>query len=210
MARPVLSDEQRARSDRHSRRAIRQGLSECILQKGYGSTTVSDIAKASRVSKTTVYALYADKEAIFLDLYSALTDAQIGYIERVDRDSRAAGLAWQTRLSTALRAYLSAIVKGGELARWMVVEAPAISPTTLAARRSALDRFGVLILRLAAQVHEDEGIAHTISPNIITACVATMNEFSLLAVESASPDVDQLTAAAVEVLGTLYVATSPS
>lgn len=208
MARPVLTNEQRARSDRHARRAIRRGLAQCILEKGYGSTTVADIARASRVSKTTVYGLFEDKEAIFLDLYGVLTDGQIEYVERVDRDSRLAGLPWQTRLATALRAYLSTVVEGGELARWMLVEAPAISPTALAARREALTRFGVLVHRLADQVQDDEGIEHRLSVGLITACVGTMNELSLIAVEPNAPSVDELASYALEVLGMLYVASS--
>jgi AcrR family transcriptional regulator len=67
--RPKLN--QQARSER-SRRQILNAALKLFSHRGYGATSVDDIAKAARVSKGNIYHHFPDKETIFralLDRY---------------------------------------------------------------------------------------------------------------------------------------------
>jgi AcrR family transcriptional regulator len=57
--------------DAHRRGRILWALADCMAVKGYQATTISDIARAARVSKTVVYAHFRDKEECLLELYGA-------------------------------------------------------------------------------------------------------------------------------------------
>lgn len=209
MGRPALSIQQRVDADQRAREAILKGMAECIVSKGYRATTVADIAGASRVSKSTLYALFADKEQVFMELYAALTEVQLSVLERADERSRAAGMGWRDRLAVSLRVYIETMIAGGAVTRCLLIEAPAVSERTLAARRDALDRHAAVIQRLVSAVEEDEGLVSVISPSLMVGALGGMNELLMQAFETGDPDVDQLAAEATELLATLFVASVP-
>jgi AcrR family transcriptional regulator len=59
-------------SDR--RIVILRGLWRLMLEKGYASTTLTDVARKARLSPSHLAYYYPNKEAILLKLYDALTD----------------------------------------------------------------------------------------------------------------------------------------
>ena len=64
---PAVDDGQR-------RGRILWALASCMAEKGYQATTISDIARVARVSKTVVYTHFRDKEECLLELYSRAND----------------------------------------------------------------------------------------------------------------------------------------
>src|ERR687893_606261 len=71
-------------------------LATCMAEKGYQATTIADIARAGRVSKTVVYAHFRDKEHCLLELYSRATDRVLETLQGAQAD--AAELPWRDRL----------------------------------------------------------------------------------------------------------------
>ena len=51
------------------REQVLRGVAEAIAAKGYSATTISDIAKAARASRTTVYAQFPDKDSALIALH---------------------------------------------------------------------------------------------------------------------------------------------
>ena len=58
--------EDPAGADGHRRGRILRALAGCMAEKGYPATTIADIARVARVSKTVLYAHFRDKEECLL------------------------------------------------------------------------------------------------------------------------------------------------
>jgi Bacterial regulatory proteins, tetR family len=50
----------------------------CMAEKGYRTTTVADVARVARVSKTVLHARFRDEEDCLLDLVPTLSSRRIG------------------------------------------------------------------------------------------------------------------------------------
>ena len=83
--------------DGHRRGRILRALATCMAEKGYPATTIADIARAGRVSKTVVYAHFRDKEECLLELYARATDQVMGTVAGAKQAARDAGLPWRDR-----------------------------------------------------------------------------------------------------------------
>src|SRR3954447_6333917 len=108
--------------DGHRRARILRALAASVAEKGYQATTISDIAREARVSKTVVYAHFRDKEECLLELYTRSTDHVLETVRRTQDEARAAGLPWRERLRSVVRAYLAALAGGPEVAWVALVE----------------------------------------------------------------------------------------
>src|SRR4051812_20633381 len=91
--------------DAHRRGRILRALATCMAEKGYQSTTIADIARAGRVSKTVVYAHFRDKEQVMLELYSRATDHVLETVQQARQEAQTAGLPWRGRLRRGVAAH---------------------------------------------------------------------------------------------------------
>jgi AcrR family transcriptional regulator len=163
---------------------ILRALAACMAEKGYQATTIADIARAGRVSKTIVYAHFRDKEQCLLELYSRSTDHVLETVRRAQDEERRAGLAWRDRLRSVIGAYLTALAAGPEVAWAALVEVQAAGRPALALRRVVIDRYVDLISAFAAELateHPDE--VRTVPRELVVAAVGGINELILARVE---------------------------
>jgi AcrR family transcriptional regulator len=180
---PAVTDQQR-------RGRILAGLTACIADKGYNATTITDIARAARVSKTVVYAHFrGGKEDMLLELHSRATDGVLQVlVEAADR-TRAAGMPWRARLETVIGAHLEALAAGPAVARALVVEVQAIGLSALPRRREVLERYVDVLATTSAELavsHPDE--VRTVSRGLLRAVVGGINELILARVERGEAD----------------------
>lgn len=127
------------------REQIVEGFAAAIAAKGYQATTIADIAAHARVSKTTFYAHFPDKEAVFLALHATVADTTIAALARRHRET--ADLAdWSARLPRVIDGYLEAMADTPAFLLQVMAEAAVASPATRAARAEALDRFAALTI----------------------------------------------------------------
>jgi AcrR family transcriptional regulator len=174
---PAVADGQR-------RGRILRALAACMAEKGYQATTISDIARAGRVSKTVVYAHFRDKEQCLLELYSRATDHVLATVRRAQEEARAAGLPWRARVRAVIAAYLDALAAGPAMTWAAVVEVQAAGPSALALRRDVIDRYVQLLAEVAAELaeeHPDE--VRTLPRELVLAAVGGINELILARVE---------------------------
>lgn len=170
--------------DGHRRGRILRALAESMAVKGYQATTIADIARAGRVSKTVVYAHFRDKEECLLELYTRSTDHVLETVRRAQDEARAAGLPWRERLRTVIGAYLAALAAGPEVAWAALVEMQAAGRQALALRRVVIDRYVDLITDFAAELareHPDE--VRSVARPVVVAAVGGINELILARVE---------------------------
>jgi AcrR family transcriptional regulator len=207
MPRPRQTEEQRGETQRAQRDRIVRALADCIVQRGYGATTIADIAASARTSKSTVYAHFADKEEVFLALYSRAADRVLAVIAGADAEAKAAGLDWRERVRANTQAYLSAMAGGHELTRWLLIETQAVSPRALQLRREVLERYGRLLGRLARELARENPELRVPSRTLLIGAIGGFNELMLRAVESGgTPRLPGLTDAATELLCALLSA----
>jgi AcrR family transcriptional regulator len=170
--------------DAPRRGRILWALASCMAEKGYQATTVADIARAARVSKTVVYANFPDKEHCLLELYSRANDRVLATVREAQEDARATGLPWRERLRAGITAYLEALAAGPAVAWAALVEVQAAGRTALALRRGVIDRYVDLLVDVAAGLaadHPDE--VRPVSRELVLAAVGGINELILARVE---------------------------
>ncbi|WP_104523971.1 TetR/AcrR family transcriptional regulator [Blastococcus atacamensis] len=192
--------------DGHRRGRILWALATCMAAKGYQATTISDIAREGRVSKTIVYAHFQDKEECLLELYSRANDKVLETVHRAQETARAAGLPWRARLRAGIGAYLETLAAGPTVAWAALVEVQAAGPRARALRREVLDRYVDLICEVAtglAAEHPDE--VRPVGRQLVLAAVGGINELILVRVERGETerlrdDVDAATSAVVGLL----------
>jgi AcrR family transcriptional regulator len=181
--------EDPAVDDGHRRGRILWALATCMATKGYQATTVADIARAARVSKTVVYAHFRDKEQCLLELYSRANDKVLATVRQAQDDARSAGLPWRDRLRAAIGAYLETLADGPAVAWAGLVEVQAAGRAALALRRHVIDRYVDLLTELAAglaEEHPDE--VRPVGRDLIVAAVGGVNELMLARVERGEAD----------------------
>lgn len=157
------------------REQIVEGFAAALAAKGYQATTIGDIAAAARISKTTFYDHFADKEAVFLALHATVADATLAAIEskgRATSDVR----DWRARLLDMTAAYLESVAASPAFLLQIMAEAAVASPATRAAREQAIDRFATLLTFAAAQAAAASGAPNPISHDLAVATVAGILE----------------------------------
>jgi AcrR family transcriptional regulator len=135
--------------DAPRRGRILWALATCMASKGYQATTIADIARAGRVSKTVVYTHFRDKEHCLLELYSRANDTVLATVRRAQEDAREAGLPWRERLRAGIAAYMETLAAGPAVAWAALVEVQAAGRPALALRREVFDRYVDLISDVA-------------------------------------------------------------
>lgn len=79
------ADEQTEGRSARKRRAIMEAALAAFLEKGYGRTSMDEIAAAAAVSKQTVYKHFASKERLFTDIVvDSISAAEAESIELVE------------------------------------------------------------------------------------------------------------------------------
>lgn len=164
------------------REQVLAGLADAIVEKGYASATIADIARAARVSKSTVYAHFSDKEAAFLALNRAVTDRELAAVQEAFAAS--AGLPWAERVRTTVAAYLHPIADQPVLLHVLIFEALAAGPAARAARREAFDRFADIVVALSAEIAaENSDTAQPLSRSLALGAIGGVNELIVRASE---------------------------
>ena len=170
--------------DAPRRGRILWALASCMTEKGYQATTISDIAREARVSKTVVYAHFRDKEECLLELYSRANDNVLTRVRQAQEDARGAGLPWRERLRAGIGAYLETLAAGPEVAWAALVEVQAAGRPALALRRAMIDRYVDLLCEVAgglAAEHPEE--VRPVGRDLVLAAVGGINELMLARVE---------------------------
>ncbi len=170
--------------DAHRRGRILWALAESMSDKGYQATTIADIARAGRVSKTVVYAHFRDKEECLLELYSRATDHVLRTVSAIREEARAADLPWRDRTRAVIGAYLEALAAGPAMAWAAMVEVQAAGRSALELRRAVLDRYVDLLTDVAAELAElcPEEV-RPVDRALLLAAVGGINELILARVE---------------------------
>jgi AcrR family transcriptional regulator len=184
MARPALTSEQRSEQDRRHHRQLLRGMAECVGTKGYLATTIADVVRAARVSKSTFYAHFADKEACYLALYSAAANNVLAAMRAADAAAEEAALPWREHLSAVNAAYLAELAVGRGVTRSLLVDVQIAGPAAVAARREILDRYVRLMCGVCADLRETTPELNPVPEHMALGVVGGVNEVVAHAIET--------------------------
>jgi len=124
---------------RSERERLLEAMVRSAAAKGYEATTVADVVTASGLPRETFEAMFADKEACFLEAYDAAVDVLVAHVAGIYEG--AAGEPWPDRIAAALRALAELLAAEADIARMAVVEVTAIGEDARLRFRGALGRF---------------------------------------------------------------------
>lgn len=135
----------------HSQRSrLERGLVDVVAEKGFVATTVADIIASARVSRTTFYQQFKDKEDCFLHAYRRGADAQFRKVVAAVESATDP----LEQLQRNLRAYLGALVDYPACARAFLLEVAAAGPRALAIKDEIERRYVDLLQRLHGRFRE--------------------------------------------------------
>ena len=143
-----------------------------VADKGYNETTIADIVKIARVSRSAFYAHFEDKEDCFLSAYEA---AHLSLLQTMKAGQDAKD-DWRQRLSSSLRAYLGFKHAHPELAHAMLVEIHAAGINARRTRDWGHQRFAEMHRRLYERRCQAAGVAPCLPTEVFLATVAAVEE----------------------------------
>jgi AcrR family transcriptional regulator len=192
--------------DGHRRGRILLALATCLAEKGYQATTIADIAREGRVSKTVVYAHFRDKEHCLLELYTRANDKVLDTVRETQEAAHLLGLPWRDRIHAGIGAYMETLAANNAVAWAALVEVQAAGRPALVLRRQMIDRYVDLLAEVAdrlAREHPDE--VRPVSRGLLVAAVGGINELMLARVERGEVGrlADDTEVAAAAVIGLL-------
>jgi AcrR family transcriptional regulator len=104
------------------RERLLRAMGRCVSDQGYVETTIADVVRYARTSRSVFYKHFADKQECFLETYREMTDVRIAGWQAAAAEVS----AWDEKLDAAIAAYF----------RWMS-EHPEVAVTTIVEVHSA-------------------------------------------------------------------------
>jgi AcrR family transcriptional regulator len=167
-------EEVRARQ----RERLLRAMGRCVSERGYTETTIGDVVRVARTSRSVFYKHYADKEECFLETYKQMTKVRI----RASLIAAAQVPDWKDKLDAGIATYFQWMAEHPEVAVATVVEVHAAGRRALKARSRALRDWmrtieGVSALAREAGVEIEPGEAAYAA--IILTAEAYVHEYAL-------------------------------
>lgn len=145
---------------------------ETIGTNGYATSTIGEIIKAARVSRSTFYEHFRDKEACFIAAYEESAGAHVDYVLEA---TKATGSPMQC-LQVGVRAYLELLANEPAYARVALVEVLAAGSGAAASRRSINQRYTGLLQQWHARVRSENSLVPPMPDEVFEAAVGGVTD----------------------------------
>lgn len=123
--------------------------------RGFEGTSIADVLDRAELTEPEFGAMFASKQACFLEAYDALVDILVAHASAAYRG--AAGRPWPERIAAGLRAMVGLMASEPEIVRMALLETSAIGEDGRVRYRAALERFVRFLEQgRAAAGHGDE------------------------------------------------------
>jgi AcrR family transcriptional regulator len=123
-------------SERQRERLLR-AMAGCTSELGYQNTTVADVVRVAKTSRSAFYDHFADKQECFLEVYRRMTAA---FIE-ASLEAAAAVEPWHEKLEAGISTYFRWMAERPEVARSTIIEIHEAGRPGLVARSKALKQW---------------------------------------------------------------------
>ncbi len=164
-------DRRREALDSVQRSQIVDGFAIAAAEKGYANATIADIVSIARVSKSTFYAHFADKEAAYLALHAtvaeSLWETLVASVERTADEPD-----WRERVRDLVRARLELMASNPSFLTQVRIEPEVTTEGAQRARREAGRRSARLYMRLSEETARSTPEVAPLPEDIATAGLA--------------------------------------
>ena len=164
LEREVVLMSQRAR--------LLEGIVRAVAEKGYAATRVQDITRHARVSRTTFYEQFTDKEECFLAAYESGAQAHLEHVAAAIR--RTPGLV--DKLREGARAYIEVLAAEPDYAQTFLSEVQAAGPRALAMRLDVHRRYAELLRAWHEAARAEIGGLPDLPGEVFTGAVGATDE----------------------------------
>jgi AcrR family transcriptional regulator len=154
------------------RSRLLEGVVRAVAEKGYAATRVQDVTRHARVSRTTFYEQFADKEQCFLAAYESGAHAHLEHVGAVIRRTQ----GWVPKLREGTRTYVEVLAAQPEYARTFLSEVQGAGPRALAARVEVHRRYAELLSEWHGAAREELGGLPGLPVEVFTGAVGAVNE----------------------------------
>ena len=137
-------------------------MTSVAARRGFHAATIADVLAEARMSRTTFYQQFTDKEDCFL----ATFDACVEQIAAEAGAARAASTSWSESVHRSLRALFTSFAEQPDIGRICMVQAPAAGPRALA-------RYEKMLLNYVAII-EAEGVTYDDFPAVPRSLIETL------------------------------------
>jgi AcrR family transcriptional regulator len=163
-------------SARQHERLLR-AMGRCVSEQGYAETTIADVVRVARTSRTVFYKHFADKEECFLETYQQMTGVRIA----ASLAAAAEVAEWDAKLDVGIAAYFRWMAEHPEVAITTVVEVHCAGGAAQEQRSRSLSDWmrtvqGVAVL--ARKAGTDVRIDETAAFAIILTAEAYVHEYA--------------------------------
>jgi AcrR family transcriptional regulator len=138
-------------------------MTNCVSERGYRNTTIADVVREARTSRTAFYEHFSDKEECFLEAYERMAAAFIG----ASLEAAANEAEWQGKLEAGITTFFRWMAERPQVAVSTVVEIHNAGSRGLDARSRALAQWmrtieGVVLLarRAGAEIPELDQVVY--------------------------------------------------
>ena len=153
-----------------------QAAARVFARVGYAEASAEAISREAGMSKATFYEHFDNKEECILALFDAASEmvrGGVGTATLSDPDSTP-----QERITSGVRAFLSALEAFPDHAKTLLVEIIGAGPRAAARRDAVLQQFADLIDQQNAVAHEQFGARRLASPDDAFAIVGAIEELA--------------------------------
>jgi AcrR family transcriptional regulator len=147
------------------RERLLRAMGRCVSERGYAETTIADVVRCARTSRSVFYKHFADKEECFLETYRQMTEVRIA----ASLAAAAEVSEWDAKLDLGIAAYFRWMAEHPEVAVTTVVEVHSAGRLAQEARSRALadwtrtvEGVAVLARNAGVEVRIDETAAFAI------------------------------------------------
>jgi AcrR family transcriptional regulator len=138
------------------RERLLRAMGRCVSDQGYAETTIADVVRYARTSRSVFYKHFADKQECFLETYRQMTDVRI----EASLAAAAEVADWEAKLDVGIATYMRWMAEHPEVAITTVVEVHCAGPRAQEARSRAISDWmrtikGVTVLAGKAGVEVD-------------------------------------------------------
>jgi len=169
----------------HARDKILFAALQLFTSKGFQETSILEVVETARVSKTTFYNFFRNKEQLLAHLFEQLAEEILDEVKRAVREEKQAtykGFA-------GIRRYLQLCTERDSVARLLLITSAGVSGEVEAVRRRAHARFARLIQRTALEVMP-ERVSEAEIEVVSKAMVGAVNEVVIQRVADGSEEMD--------------------
>ncbi|WP_069162299.1 TetR/AcrR family transcriptional regulator [Nocardia altamirensis] len=189
-ARTSFADRHRAARDAvlvSQRGRLIEAMVECVDGKGYSGTTLTDIVASARVSRSTFYEHFANKEECFIEAVHTGVDIVATRIaeELAQLDADADATA---KIESIVVTFCRTVATEPDFARLVLVESFKVNQAAVGYRDLAVDRFAELYRLFYDQARQANPALPEVSDELIALIPDAIGERTRRVIVSDGPD----------------------